>query len=472
MGDANQAKKETISGSFQCPRLTKTNYTIWSMHMEVIFGIHGVWDVIHPGSNDAKQNNIAKALLFQSIPEEQILQIGNFKLAKEMWDAIKSRNMGAERVKDGRLHTLIREFDGLMMNETETIDEYASRMTAISSKATTLGQPYEERKLVHKFFKSLSSRFIQVVVSLEQVLDLKTVNFEYVVGMLKAYEERIKGHVLRSEEGKLLFNNSESSSSSKQFSRESSRGRGKGSNRGRGNGRGGGRGNQNRGSQGGSNVGDKRKGKKDYSEVQCFRCDEFGHFVSRCPERRKERQAHLADAKEKDSSLYMVQCVQEKVYLNEQKVIPKDYEGGSNEQDLWYLDNGASNHMTGNLSFFSELNKRVGGKVKFGDGSYVDICGKGSILLVGKTGEQQLLTGIYYIPSLQSNSISLGQATESGCDIRMKDDYLLMYDDQGKLLMRVTRSKNRLYTIKLKTGKPVCLQARIDNENRLWHARL
>ncbi|XP_076904948.1 uncharacterized protein LOC143560552 [Bidens hawaiensis] len=311
-----------------------------------------------------------------------------------MWDAIKSRNMGAEHVKDARLHTLIREFDDFMMKETGTIDEYASRITAISSKAATLGQPLQL-----------------------------------------------------------------------------SRGHGKGSNRGHGNGGGSGPGNQNRGSQGGSNEGDKRKGKKDYSEVQCFRCDEFGHFVSRCPERRKEREAHLAEVKEKDPSIYMVQYVPEKVYLNEQKVIPKDYKGGSDEQDLWYLDNGASNHMTGNLSFFSELNKRVGSKVKFGDGSYVDICRKGSILLVGKTGEQQLLTDIFYIPSLQSNIISLGQAIGSGCDIRMKDDYL-MYDDQGKLLMRVSRSKNRLYTIKLKRGKPVCLQAQIDKENWLWHVRL
>ncbi|XP_076933986.1 uncharacterized protein LOC143600086 [Bidens hawaiensis] len=231
----------------------------------------------------------------------------------------------------------------------------------------------EEKKLVQKFFTSLPSRSIQVVASLEQVLDLKSVGFEDVVGRLKFYEERIKGHVLRSEEGNLLFNNSESSSSSKKSSRELSRGRGKGLNRGRGNGRGGGRGNQNRDSQGGSNEGDKRKGKKDYSKVQCFCCDEFGHFVSRCPERRKERQSHLADAKEKDPSLYMVQCVQEKVYLNEQKVIPKDYGDGSNEQDLWYLDNGASNHTTGNLSFFCELNKCVGGKVKFEDGSSVDI---------------------------------------------------------------------------------------------------
>ncbi|XP_076917910.1 uncharacterized protein LOC143578130 [Bidens hawaiensis] len=303
--------------------------------------------------------------------------------------------MGAERVKDARLHTLIREFDGLMMKETETIDEYASRITAISSKATTLGQPYEERKLVQKFFTSLPSRFIQVVASLEQVLDLKTVGFEDVVGRLKTYEERIKGYVLRSEEGRFHANR----------------------------------------------VG--VAGKVHTEDVvvdvairtMVHKEGPMKGIYERCPERRKDKQANLADAKEKDLSLYMVQCVQEEVYLNEQKVIPKDYESGSDEQELWYLDNGASNHMTGNVSFFYELNKRVSGNVKFRDGSYVDICGKGSILLVGKTGEQQLLTDIYYIPSLQINIISLGQATESGCDIRMKDDYLLMYDDQGELLM-------------------------------------
>jgi hypothetical protein len=47
-----------------------------------------------------------------------------------------------------------------------------------------------------------------------------------------------------------------------------------------------------------------------------------------------------------------------------------------------------------------------------------------------------------------------------------------MHDSQGKLLMNVTRTKNRLYTIMLKMVRPVCLQARIDNENWLWHARL
>ncbi|KAJ0532326.1 putative RNA-directed DNA polymerase [Helianthus annuus] len=473
---SNAPIKETNPVSFQCPMLTSTNYTIWSMRMEVIFGIYGVWDVIDPGSNDAKKNNMAKALLFQSIPEEQILQIGNLKLAKEMWEAIQSRNLGAERVKEARLQTLITEFDGLKMRDTGTIDEYASKLSSIASKAATLGEKIEERKMVKKLFTSLPRRFIHIVASLEQVLDLKTVGYEDVVGRLKAYEERIKEEDnAYDNSGKLMFSKSESSSSR---GHDSSRGRGRGSHSSRGRDRGQDN-TQNRGPQEENKTRDngKQKDKKrDLSGIKCYRCDKYGHFVSRCPDRFKNNEANMAQAEEQDNEVdgtfFMMKADQETIFLKEGKVLPKKFEADSSEKDVWYLDNGASNHMTGNRSYFVELNERITGSVKFGDGSRVTIKGKGSILFEGKTGEQKLLTDIYYIPDLQSNVMSLGQVTEFGCEIRMKDNFLTMFDSGGKLLMRVARSKNRLYKVKLKVGTPVCLMAKTSEDSWLWHARL
>jgi hypothetical protein len=90
----------------------------------------------------------------------------------------------------------------------------------------------------------------------------------------------------------------------------------------------------------------------------------------------------------------------------------------------------------------------------------------------GKTGEQRLLTNVYYIPSLRSNITSLGQASKCGSDIRIKDDYFSMHDSQGKLLMKVKRTLNRPYKIKLKAGRPVCLQSHMEQLGWLWHARL
>lgn len=69
--------------------------------------------------------------------------------------------------------------------------------------------------------------------------------------------------------------------------------------------------------------------------------------------------------------------------LNEENVVPKlRTEGGSHDHtDLWYLDNGASNHITGDRSMFYEFDEKISGKVKFGDGSMVQIRGKGTMLL-------------------------------------------------------------------------------------------
>jgi hypothetical protein len=74
----------------------------------------------------------------------------------------------------------------------------------------------------------------------------------------------------------------------------------------------------------------------------------------------------------------------------------------------WVLDTGATNHMTGTCYVFTELDSGVTGTVKFGDGSVVGIQGKGTILFACKTGKHHRLDGVYYIPSLTTNIISLG----------------------------------------------------------------
>lgn len=126
-------------------------------------------------------------------------------------------------------------------------------------------------------------------------------------------------------------------------------------------------------------------------------------------------------------------------------VFPKLHLTGGNEQtgNSWYLDNGAINHMTGDLQKFMESCEGIIGKVRFGDGSSVEIKGKGSILFRCKTGDQWLLLGVYYIPRLRSNLVSLGQLTENGHRIVMDDDVLEVHNKMmAILIMKVTRSLN------------------------------
>lgn len=82
------------------------------------------------------------------------------------------------------------------------------------------------------------------------------------------------------------------------------------------------------------------------------------------------------------------------------------------------------------------------------------------------------MSNVYYIHGLRSNILSLGQATEVGCDVRMKDDVLKVFDRTGYLMIKTSRSKNRLYKVHLQADVVECLQITLPTETSRWHARL
>ncbi|XP_013678908.1 uncharacterized protein LOC106383339 [Brassica napus] len=292
MGDiiVSTKKKENGGGpsTIKCPMLTATNYTVWAMRMKITLKVHKVWEVIESETTEGERNDMATALLFQSIPEALILQVGDLNTAKKVWDAIKARHMGAERVREARLQTLMAEFDRLKMKDSETIDDFAGKLSEISSKSAALGVEIEEPKMVRKFLKSLPrKKYIQIVAALEQVLDLNKTNFKDIIGRLKAYEECVaEEEETEDDHGKLMYANSEAKNGQTNhspYNGDNYRGRGRGGRFYRGRGR-------------GRYNGERYITERDASRVTCYRCDKLGHFVADCPELKlKLQEAHETD---------------------------------------------------------------------------------------------------------------------------------------------------------------------------------
>lgn len=139
---------------------------------------------------------------------------------------------------------------------------------------------------------------------------------------------------------------------------------------------------------------------------------------------------------------------------------------------VWYLDTGANNHMSGEEASFSELDRHVTGTVKFGDRSVVDIRGRGSVLFTDHAGGHRVLSGVYFIPRLKSNIISIGQLDQTGCRSEIEHGVFTLYDQQRRIMAKVQRAGNRLYPYALQLARPVCLAARCaTDEAWKWHAR-
>ncbi|KAD3641348.1 hypothetical protein E3N88_30572 [Mikania micrantha] len=68
----------------QCPKLTATTYTSWSIMVESILQAYGLWEAIDPvtgGAVEARKNLMARSFVFQTLPKDVLLQVSKHKLS-------------------------------------------------------------------------------------------------------------------------------------------------------------------------------------------------------------------------------------------------------------------------------------------------------------------------------------------------------------------------------------------------------
>ena len=137
-----------------------------------------------------------------------------------------------------------------------------------------------------------------------------------------------------------------------------------------------------------------------------------------------------------------------------------------NEENTWYLDNGASNHMCGDKLKLASIDEKVQGNVSFRDFSKIQIYGKCTILISSRNMSHRLIHDVYYVPKLKSNILSLGQLLEKGYEINMKNRCLWLKDQSEILIVKVYMSKNRMFLLNFKTIEVKCLK--VDMRDEAW----
>ena len=91
----------------------------------------------------------------------------------------------------------------------------------------------------------------------------------------------------------------------------------------------------------------KKGGKKnlDMSKVKCFICHKQRHFASQCPDRKKKNNIQMAGCAE----------VEEFNKNFDEDFCLIAYMASTTGINVWYVDSGASRHMTGQKRFIKDL---------------------------------------------------------------------------------------------------------------------
>lgn len=386
------------------PQLTDTNYGVWAVKMKILLRSLGCWSAIEgKGNYDQARDEDAFTALSQSLPDAMVMAIAEDETAAQAWEAIRQMRVGEDRVKKSRVKQLKRQLDRLQMDEGETISAFGQKLMTLVAEIRNLGEKISDESVIEVLFNVVPERFADVVNTIEQWGDLSTMPVSEALGRLSSFENGQRGR-RRNSTGKedQLVLMTRALEQLMQVKKDSSGAGSSGSSRKKTSGKSDNP--KNSKNSGGDRGKQKKKGKFDIAKVRCYNWNEKGHLQADCPEPSKRERANLAEQEDDEPAMLMVETCElieqidtpsEQVLLNEEKVVPK-YKGPRDAS--WYLDTGASNHMTGDPEKFVELDQSIQGKVKFGDGSTVEICGRGSVLMKCLTGDHRVLSAVYYIP--------------------------------------------------------------------------
>lgn len=163
---------------------------------------------------------------------------------------------------------------------------------------------------------------------------------------------------------------------------------------------------------------------------ECFHCKKPGHLKRNCRLLKKGSVdgRKVEEVKQKEE----VKVKQASVDSG-----PLAWMVGHGEPTAWFVDSGASRHMTGDKKFFSTLEETAGVSVMLADGEKAEVSGTGSGSIVGVDGKGNpvdiVLSDVLFVPKLTSGLVSVSTLASKCFDVVFSDNRCEIRNRMGEI---------------------------------------
>ncbi|XP_021901157.1 uncharacterized protein LOC110817069 [Carica papaya] len=167
-------------------------------------------------------------------------------------------------------------------------------------------------------------------------------------------------------------------------------------------------------------------------DAKCSKCNQLGHEAVICREKDEEQKvAAQVTNQEDEDHLFVASCFV-----------------GSSSTDGWLIDSRCTNHMTNDRKLFRDLNPTDISKVRIGNGDYISVKGKGTIVIIGNSGTKKI-SNVLYVSDIDQNLLS---------------------DVSGQEILKV-RMKGKSFSFNPSKEENIAYSTKVNN-TEIWHKRL
>lgn len=404
-------------------KLDDSNWISWKFRLTLMLMKDNVWDTVikpRPQTNEplanaswADKDAKARIAIGLSLENNQLCHVVHTETAFDMWNALKGYH--ERRSMGNRLH-LKKKLYTTRLVENGNMTDHLAAIAMLVNRLKGIGVNVEDYDIIAVILSSLPPSYNPVITALECRGDDK-LTVEMVKGQLfdewRRRNDNECDNMLPEKVMKMSF-----------------------------------------------------KPKKSVNP-KCHFCEQEGHFVRHCPK--------LSELKKKSS---VEQNTQPNAKLCQED---KDedqfcFAAGDVESDnKWYLDSGASAHMTNNVDNLFSLEKASGGSVCLADGKKIPARGSGSskleVLNESDQSKSVTLKRVLLVPELASNLVSIARIADEGFDVLFtRSDCKLLKNGKPVLL---GERKGGLYYLKQPQYQSMLSSVcHSDRCLHLWHRRL
>jgi hypothetical protein len=147
-------------------------------------------------------------------------------------------------------------------------------------------------------------------------------------------------------------------------------------------------------------------------KVRCFACNQLGHYVGQCPNKKKKKQQDVTATIAKEEE-FQTQFERECSLIGCCSTV----ETPSSD---WYIDSGASSHMSGVREHFSDLrDPEIRLEIVLGDDTVVKAVEHGTISFQRECMPPLVFMDVLFVPRLKKNFVSVSSLHDRGLEVSL-----------------------------------------------------